>query len=135
MNCCGWAINAQARPEEQAAAARYLLEWESWLHGSEGASQMIPADVLPGLITLFARPEEDHYCLRNIPVEWSARLETLRQLGRWEPEGADWRKFLLARTLASLLESGRNVTVDELRHNLALSEQEYGPNARSVFES
>lgn len=126
LNCVGWAVNAQAPPESREAGIRYLVEWERWIHGAEGARRMRQAGVTPALHPLFRELGKDQFVVQHVPDAWRNTLEVLRAQAFWEPASADWNRVVLARALVPILQRKDPPTVDELRQTLILAELEAG---------
>lgn len=121
LNCTGWFINGHAAPEQQQAAARYILEREQWVHTGAGAAFLRKTGVIPGLLSPMADPRADRFACADLPAQWREVLESLDARGQWEAEEADWQKPGLAQSLARALQAGKTLNPGVLAHELGLN--------------
>lgn len=126
LNCIGWVLNAHASPEEQRVAGRFAVTRERFIHSDRGGAEMKALGVCPSLLPILKAGCADTFLATPLPREWTAALEELVAVGRWEPEDADWKKEILANAAPPFLAEDAVPDAQHLQHSLALAEAGHG---------
>lgn len=123
LNVIGVFVAAGLEGEKRELAERFLVERERWLHLGPGGEELRSQGVKSGLFSLLRKPEEDRYCLTDLPSDWLKVFDQLYDSAMLESYGADWRRNLLGESLASMHRASRMDDLDELQQYCRLHDR------------